>query len=532
MMEDGRRLSDRAKTPGLHGIWEHKCMTTNRRDFIKFVVAGSIAAGCPIDPSLLVAQTASQPAVEGEDNRICHQVRDGKNFSLPAVSAHHDIVIVGGGVSGLATAYLLRDRDFLLLEKEPHWGGNAYLMEFQGNAYATGSAFLTKSENMAYAFAKEIGLEPLPINSRDGSIIKGEWVPDTWTDGLDKLPYSASVREGFKKFRKEMMAVDLDKRSKELHNTRFSDLLKGYPEELKLWWDTYGPSNWGATSEETDAAVAISDLQTMAGEDIPDYYTWPGGLGVITKRLSEILQPKFAASMQTGATTVAVVPGKSDVQVTYMLGTELKTVSAKAVIMATPKFITRRIVQGLPEKQSDAMHQIRYIPYPVVNLIFDKPVFNKGYDTWCPGNTFTDFIVADWTIRNQPGYHQKYNILTCYTPMRQDDRGYLLTEPGTRKIAVNVLTDFQKLFPGSNVDPVEVHIYRRGHPLYMSMPGQYTDVQPLVRQPLDRVFFANTDSEGPESTTNKAISAAKRAVNEVVHRLAGKPAPTHKTSAG
>ena len=63
--------------------------------------------------------------------------------------------------------------------------------------------------------------------------------------------------------------------------------------------------------------------------------------------------------------------------------------------------------------------------------------------------------------------------------MKEDDRGYLLTEGSTRKIAENVLRDFQKLFPGSNVDPIEVHIYRRGHPLYMSTPGLYTTVQPL-----------------------------------------------------
>jgi monoamine oxidase len=236
--------------------------------------------------------------------------------------------------------------------------------------------------------------------------------------------------------------------------------------------------------------------------------------------------------MQAGATTVAVVSEKEEVHVTYMLGGELKTVAAKAVIMATPKFITRRIVDGLPDKQSEAMHQIRYIPYPVVNLIFDKPVFNLGYDTWCPGNAFTDFVVADWVIQKQAGYQQKFNILSCYTPMKEEDRGYLLNEIGARKIAANVLTDFQKLMPGMNVDPVEVHIYRRGHPLYMSTPGLYTQVQPLARHPMERVFFANTDSEGPESTTNAGIHAAQRAVKEVEARLAGKPLPKQKMVAG
>ena len=160
----------------------------------------------------------------------------------------------------------------------------------------------------------------------------------------------------------------------------------------------------------------------------------------------------------------------------------------------------------------------------MVNLIFDKPVFKQGYDTWCPGNSFTDFIVADWVVQKQPGYQQKANILTCYTPMREAERGYLLTESSAREVAVKVLTDFQKLFPGSDVAPLEVHIYRRGHPMFMSTPGLFTEVQPLARRAMDRVFFANTDSEGPLSTTAGGIAAARRAVKQAERRLAGKPA--------
>jgi oxygen-dependent protoporphyrinogen oxidase len=514
-------------------------MSANRRDFIKFVVAGAVTAGCPIDLSLVSAQgddSHKNPAadVDGEDNRICHQVRDKGNqiFTRPPASARHDVVIVGGGVSGLTAAYRLRHRDFLLLEKEPHWGGNAYAMEYEGSTYATGSAFLTKDE-YAYHFAKEIGLQPLPVNSPDASIIGGELVPDTWGDGLDKLPYSPPVRESFKKFKKEMLAIDVEKHGKELFNKPFSDFMKGYPSELKQWWDNFGPSNWGAATEETAAGLAILALQEMVEEShVDDRYTWPGGLGALTKKLAEVLNAKYKDRMLAGATTVAVVSEKGEVQVTYMLGGELKTVAAKAVIMATPKFITRRIVDGLPEKQDEAMHQIRYIPYPVVNLIFDKPVFNHGYDTWCPGNVFTDVVVADWVIQRQPGFQQRFNILSCYTPMKEEERGYLLNEIGARKIAAHVLTDFQKLMPAFNVDPVEVHIYRRGHPLYMSTPGLYTEVQPLARHPMDRIFFANTDSEGPESTTNEGILAAQRAVKEVEARLAGRSAPKEKAMAG
>jgi monoamine oxidase len=139
-------------------------------------------------------------------------------------------------------------------------------------------------------------------------------------------------------------------------------------------------------------------------------------------------------------------------------------------------------------------------------------------------------IVADWVIRHQPGYRQKNNILTFYTPLKEAERVKLLTEEGARDVAANVLRDWQKLLPGSNVDPVEVHIYRRGHPMFMAAPETYTKWIPAARQAMERVFFANTDSTGPVSMTAGAIEASRRAIGEMRRMLDGKPASAHSAA--
>ncbi|HEY5069638.1 MAG TPA: hypothetical protein VII37_07610, partial [Candidatus Acidoferrum sp.] len=76
-------------------------MSHSRRNFIKYVVAGSVAAGCPIDASLLAVpdeKSSTTPRVEGEHFEICHQVRDGHQFQRPEATRKADVVIVGGGV--------------------------------------------------------------------------------------------------------------------------------------------------------------------------------------------------------------------------------------------------------------------------------------------------------------------------------------------------------------------------------------------------------------------------------------------------
>ena len=53
--------------------------------------------------------------------------------------------------------------------------------------------------------------------------------PTPGAKDIDKLPYPPPVREAFKKFRKEMLAIDFEKREKELLELPLTDFMKGYP---------------------------------------------------------------------------------------------------------------------------------------------------------------------------------------------------------------------------------------------------------------------------------------------------------------
>ena len=94
----------------------HDPQDPSRRKTIKYLITGAVAATCPIPTSLFAAAEPLPKHLGGEENKLCHEVRDGATFKLPAPSAQHDVVIIGGGPSGLMSAYKLRSANFLLLE--------------------------------------------------------------------------------------------------------------------------------------------------------------------------------------------------------------------------------------------------------------------------------------------------------------------------------------------------------------------------------------------------------------------------------
>jgi spermidine dehydrogenase len=117
-----------------------------RRDFMNGI-AIAVAGASGIDFSSAFAFSASSDAAYPPSRdglrgshigsfEAAHRLRDGSPFDLSqtAVSEHYDLVVVGGGISGLAAAHFYRQRRptarILILDTNDDFGGHAKRNEF------------------------------------------------------------------------------------------------------------------------------------------------------------------------------------------------------------------------------------------------------------------------------------------------------------------------------------------------------------------------------------------------------------------
>jgi len=109
-----------------------------RRDFLNGV---SVAAAGSLLPSSGFAQGSYPPALTGMRGshdgswEVAHSLREGRTFAAEPSGEHYDLVVVGGGISGLSAAHFYReaagaDARVLVLDNHDDFGGHAKRNEF------------------------------------------------------------------------------------------------------------------------------------------------------------------------------------------------------------------------------------------------------------------------------------------------------------------------------------------------------------------------------------------------------------------
>lgn len=401
-------------------------------------------------------------------------------------------MIVGGGPSGLASAWRLRDRDVLLLEKEPRFGGNCVLDEWSGVRLSTGGAFYTETEKELVDLFRETGIQGTRVVGGDALVVNGQPTVDFFRDGAGQLPFPPAVRDDFRRSRDELTKMYATRSRQELDAVPFAELLKPYAAEVRQFWDRFGPSNWGGDAANTSAYVGCEAYTWAGGADDPRF-TFPGGLAGGARQLADKLKPILGDRMATGATTYRVEREGRGAVVRYLAAGEPKAVRARAVILAIPKYFARHVIAGLPKSRHAALAFTRYAPFPVFNVCLNSTVPEPAYDNWFLDTPFTDFIPAEWILYAGQGAKDRRTALTVYHPMAENRRSLLLDDDSTLRLVDGVAEGLEKHFPGTIAKIAEVRVFRRGHPMFIPTPGRMALVDKL-RAPFGPILFANTDA--------------------------------------
>lgn len=501
----------------------------SRRRFLQGLglAAGALASGA-LRPDKALAKVGKvglppvKVVVDGEDNRVGHMIRDGHAFAIPAPSRSVDVVIVGAGVSGLTAAYVLRDADLLILEKEARPGGHARKGSWRDVTYGVGAAYVEDTSGYTGTLIDELRIPLVKIaDPGDALWAGGRAVPDFLGAGADRLPYGVKSRRAFKAFVEDMAKMkDLpplpveDATSAQLRWDGVSfgqHVRKAYGADVHRFVDLYCRSALGGSADEVSAYWGLCFLAGEGG----DRYTAPGGNAAYGEALYKAVGP---ARVTTSATVIRVEPKGDGAWVSYVVGEEVTTVAAKAVIMTSPKHVTRRVVAGLPTDQDAAMGAVRYEPYVVANVLVEGAVPRPAFDTWVDGSPFADVVVADWT---NPDKARRHGVLTTYCPVAHADRWRLLDDAWVVDHGRRVVAHLDRMHPGVARRVVEVRSFRWGHPMVTSSVGALTKLRPKVVRPFGAIRFAGSDSQ-MTATIEAAVWEGRANAQAVQAKLLGK----------
>ncbi|PWU12506.1 MAG: hypothetical protein C5B49_16245 [Bdellovibrio sp.] len=518
----------------------------------------------PIDRT---TQDDRQAAFSGDRPRSIHSLLWDKDQldvlrqNLPSPSEDVPLVIIGGGVSGVGTAYLLKEHHPVVLEQAPRFGGNAKAESWNGMDYSIGAAyFLPPDEGSDLErLYKELQFEGLYREKKEedpiafhGHVFKNFWKGEMASTRKVKSNHEKksnrkakaqyeTLKKYFLRF-SEKSAVDLpytkytDKELvMRLDRISFLDHLKekvgGHLNpEIEAAIEYYCWSSFGASASEISAAAGVNFYSFEFG----GLSVCPGGNAAVAEQIirktleSGVPQSHF----RSNAKVFHVAVENDSVIVAYKAPKnpgdqssdgdpereEVRVLRARAVVMACPLFVSKKVIKDLDQDKVEAISSLQYRSFLVGNaLLRNLQVKDEFYDLFNLGSVpvfpngqrdaetvkaaslaegVTDCILVNFARANK-----RDTVLTLYRGLPyQGARHDLLDDNSLDQCRQQFRESLERwIFPTlkihTNEEPL-IRVARWGHPLPVPTVGQIAGgtVEVLRRPFKDRLFFISQDT--------------------------------------
>lgn len=472
----------------------------------------------------------------GDDNTRPHQILwDIPNYlSTKKITKKEttELVIIGGGVSGLFTAYQHRKHKPIILEQAPRFGGNAKGESFRGLDYSIGAAYIDQPHAgtpMAELY-QELGIAGLTVTRPDPDPVehKGKLYRNFWAGEVE--PSDRKAYEAISKHFQDLVteknhafpwipslkkenweaAKRLDQES--LH-AALSRVAGGkLPPALETAIEHYSWSTYAASSKELSAPIAYMFL---AQESNPIRIASGGNSAIAERVLERLLESGVPEShLRAGSIALQVRVENNQAVVLYENAKgELCELRAKAAVVSCPKFVAAKIMPDLESERASAIKKLRYRSYMTANLCLKKQPQEKFYDLFMTKSghanlgdvkgyqdkvNATDLILANFAA---PQFKGAGSVFTFYRAFPYDGARTELFAPTSyatyrKKFEQQISHEILPMLKLKQQDIVDLRLTLWGHALPLGAQGFYQDdtVEQLRKPHRDRVFFIEQDN--------------------------------------
>jgi oxygen-dependent protoporphyrinogen oxidase len=444
-----------------------------------------------------------------------------------------DVVIVGGGLAGLAAGWRLRHWDTVLLESGGRVGGRIrserrgrYWLNWGGHVFAGAGSSTEALLGEAGITAAQVpgALAALSMNGK--LLLKGPMPTYPFRIPMSLSSRIALVRAGIKVGGQVLRYASIARRRRgedpavqqqrvyDFENGRsFQDFVGELPEDAKaLFYPTVTRSAADAHEISAGAGIGYFSLVFNIGQGLSRGIV--GGPSTLTQGIATALGDR----VQLDTEVVEIVHAKRSVVVRYRQHGVDCEVEGRCVVLATPATVSHRVAVDLPDDIRDALGKVVYGPYVSAAFLTGESApqpWDAAYGIAAPKRSFNIVLNQSSLVRGSETTRQPGSSIMAFSPAGLARTLLSKTDDEILRIYTDDLNQVLGEGFGGSVVEAQVQRWETGAPY--CFPGRGA-LQPALTRPSSRVFLAG-DYLGT-LYTETAISTGFSAAQEAASLLA------------